>query len=175
MGVPASGLADAVFIGWRQPSRQGCVGGSPPGMVSVETDVEAHMRWGGRKQQSQCNKPFSRKIETAGFPETQGFKSGLQVGCTTRGYPEVPLGVYGRGASQEHQLPKLLVPEHSLLCRKMHLNLRRPAHQCPCTTSLSIGQSRLLWGVQWGPSPEDRAFWGFHQRDNLKSCCVNIL
>ena len=39
MGVPPSGLTDAVFVGGRQPPRQRCVGGSPPGVVSVETNV----------------------------------------------------------------------------------------------------------------------------------------
>lgn len=39
VGVPPSGLTDAVFVGRWQPSRQGCVGSSPPGVVSVETNV----------------------------------------------------------------------------------------------------------------------------------------
>lgn len=40
VGVPASGFTDAVFVGRGQPSGQGCVGGSPPGMDPVGTEAE---------------------------------------------------------------------------------------------------------------------------------------
>lgn len=53
VGVPASGLTDAILVGGGQPSGQRCVGGSPAGVVSVET--EGHeLCWspgGGRQPQ----------------------------------------------------------------------------------------------------------------------------
>lgn len=42
VGVPASGLTDAVLVDGGQPSRQGRVGGAPPGVVSAETSEYTH-------------------------------------------------------------------------------------------------------------------------------------
>lgn len=35
IGVPAPGLAEAIFVGWGEPSGQGRVGGAPGGVIPV--------------------------------------------------------------------------------------------------------------------------------------------
>lgn len=103
VGVPASGLSDTVLVGGGQPPGQGCVGGAPPGVVSVRT--EGHVSEMQRKK---------RPVPTGLAQEATRPGSG-HPGCpagTTRPVVGAPLGCKV-GVLQGNYLPK--PPSRALL------------------------------------------------------------